>query len=87
MQVDPRAFSPKNVSTSLVRDLLTYQPANRYRPFQWYELAIFVVLALVLAGSASGRFAVASPAERRRRAPGTVSRACVLRAVAATDRC
>jgi hypothetical protein len=33
-----------------VRDLLTYQPAGRYWTFQWYELAIFIVLALLLAG-------------------------------------
>ena len=29
---------------------LTYQPANRYWAFQWYETAIFVALALALAG-------------------------------------
>ncbi|HEY6538061.1 MAG TPA: ABC transporter permease [Candidatus Dormibacteraeota bacterium] len=32
-----------------VRDLLTYQPAGRFWLFQWYELAIFVALALLLA--------------------------------------
>jgi hypothetical protein len=31
-----------------VRDLLAYQPASRYWTFQWYELAIFIVLALLL---------------------------------------
>jgi ABC-type transport system involved in multi-copper enzyme maturation permease subunit len=30
--------------------LVTYQPANRYWPMQWYELAIFLGLAIVLAG-------------------------------------
>jgi len=30
--------------------LLTYQPANRYWPFQIYETALFVVLGLALAG-------------------------------------
>jgi hypothetical protein len=29
---------------------VTYQPASRYWSFQWYETAIFVGLALVLAG-------------------------------------
>ncbi|MFZ0995910.1 MAG: ABC transporter permease [Candidatus Dormiibacterota bacterium] len=33
-----------------VRDLLTYQPANRYWAFQWCELAIFMILALLLVG-------------------------------------
>jgi ABC-type transport system involved in multi-copper enzyme maturation permease subunit len=33
-----------------VRDLLTYQPAGRYWTFQWCELAIFIVLALLLGG-------------------------------------
>jgi hypothetical protein len=30
--------------------LVTYQPANRYWTFQWYETALFLVLALALAG-------------------------------------
>ena len=34
-----------------LRDILTYQPASRYWPFQWYETAIFVALALVLVGA------------------------------------
>jgi hypothetical protein len=33
-----------------VREVLTYQPTSRYWPLQWYELAIFVGLALLLAG-------------------------------------
>jgi hypothetical protein len=33
-----------------LRELLTYQPASRYWAFQWYELAIFLGLALVLSG-------------------------------------
>jgi hypothetical protein len=33
-----------------VRDLLAYQPATRYWTFQWYELAIFIVLAVLLVG-------------------------------------
>jgi hypothetical protein len=33
-----------------LRQLVTYQPASRYWAFQWYETAIFIALALVLAG-------------------------------------
>ena len=33
-----------------IREVLTYQPINRYWPFQIYETAIFIGLALVLAG-------------------------------------
>ena len=38
------------VSRLRIRELLTYQPASRFWPFQWYELAIFLGLALALAG-------------------------------------
>jgi hypothetical protein len=31
-------------------EAVTYQPANRYWAFQWYELAIFLGLAVILAG-------------------------------------
>jgi hypothetical protein len=33
-----------------LREALVYQPASRYWAFQWYEMAIFLGLALVLAG-------------------------------------
>jgi hypothetical protein len=33
-----------------LRQVVTYQPASRYWPFQWYETGIFLALALVLAG-------------------------------------
>jgi hypothetical protein len=33
-----------------IKELITYQPVNRYWPFQIYETAIFVALALALAG-------------------------------------
>ncbi len=33
-----------------VRDVLTYQPTSRYWPLQWYEMAIFAGVAVVLAG-------------------------------------
>jgi len=33
-----------------LRQLITYQPARRFWAFQWYESAIFLVLALLIAG-------------------------------------
>ena len=32
-----------------LRQLVTYQPASRYWTFQWYEMAIFMAMALALA--------------------------------------
>jgi hypothetical protein len=37
-------------ATQHLRRQISYQPASRYWAFQWYETAIFAVLALVLAG-------------------------------------
>jgi hypothetical protein len=33
-----------------LRDVVTFQPSSRYWPFQWYEMAIFLGLAAILAG-------------------------------------
>jgi hypothetical protein len=33
-----------------LRQAVTYQPASRYWAFQWYETAIFLGLAVILAG-------------------------------------
>ena len=33
-----------------LREVLVYQPASRYWTFQWYELAIFIGLAVILGG-------------------------------------
>jgi len=33
-----------------LRDLIAYQPAGRFWPLQWYETAIFLALAAILAG-------------------------------------
>ena len=32
-------------------ELVSYQPASRYWPLQWYELAIFLAAAVVLAAA------------------------------------
>jgi hypothetical protein len=32
-----------------IRNLVTYQPISRYWGFQWYEMSIYLVLALLLA--------------------------------------
>ena len=37
--------------TARFHELVIYQPASRYWPFQWYELAIFLGAALILAGA------------------------------------
>jgi ABC-2 family transporter protein len=45
---------PQECASSLgtlhLRQLVTYQPASRYWAFQWYETAIFLALAVALAG-------------------------------------
>jgi len=33
-----------------IREAISYQPASRYWPFQWTETALYLALALVLAG-------------------------------------
>jgi hypothetical protein len=37
--------------TARFHELVIYQPPSRYWPFQWYELAIFLGAALILAGA------------------------------------
>jgi hypothetical protein len=39
----------KCVRSFHLREILRYQPASRFWTFQWYELTIFIVLALLLA--------------------------------------
>ena len=34
-----------------IREAVSYQPASRYWAFQWTETAIYLALALALAGS------------------------------------
>ena len=38
------------LATQHLRRQISYQPASRYWAFQWYETAIFLALALALAG-------------------------------------
>ncbi len=65
-----------------IREAITYQPASHYWPLQWIETAIFLALALALAGCCfwrlgrrrtrrtPGRAATANhPASRRARSP------------------
>jgi len=44
------ALIQRCVAQLRIRDVLTYQPAIRYWAFQWYELAIYLGLALLLTG-------------------------------------
>ena len=37
-------------ATQHLRRQISYQPASRYWAFQWYETAIYLALALALAG-------------------------------------
>jgi hypothetical protein len=62
-----------------LRQVLTYQPASRYWPLQWYETGIYLAAALLLAGLCflsirRGRPAGKSPAPVRS-APGCPPRA------------
>jgi hypothetical protein len=36
-------------------EVVTYQPASRYWPLQWYELCLFLTAALLLAGACAWR--------------------------------
>jgi hypothetical protein len=48
----PPAFSDcVNKIAKNFHELLTYQPASRFWAFQWYELTIYVVAAVVLCGA------------------------------------
>jgi hypothetical protein len=40
----------KCINSFHMKEVLTYQPANHYWTLQWYEMAIFIVFALALAG-------------------------------------
>jgi hypothetical protein len=46
----PGLLIEKCVAQLHIRDVLTYQPAARYWPFQGFELAIFLALGLILVG-------------------------------------
>jgi hypothetical protein len=46
-------LNPRNCTARLAimfHQLVTYQPGSRYWPMQWYELAIFLSLSIVLGG-------------------------------------
>jgi hypothetical protein len=46
-----------------LRQTVTYQPASRYWPLQWYETGIYVAVALALAGFCLWRIRPGRPAE------------------------
>jgi len=71
-----------HIATLHLRQVVTYQPASRYWAFQWYETAIYLAVAILLAGFCAWWI-------RRRRSAGftirrqyTSPRAPVLRALA-----
>jgi hypothetical protein len=47
---DPGALIEQCVRQLHIRHVLTYQPGDRYWPFQSFELAIFLALSLILVG-------------------------------------
>lgn len=92
----PRASSSETVAHAFnacarhlhLRDVITYQPASRYWPFQWYEAAIFLVLALVLIGASLWWLVLRDrrPARRVRAARADTASRGVL-ALAVTGQC
>jgi hypothetical protein len=48
--INPGPLIQKCVDQLHLREVMTYQPASRYWPFQWFELAVFLALALALVG-------------------------------------
>lgn len=48
--INPGPMIQKCIDQLHLREVLTYQPASRYWPFQWFELAIFLALAVALVG-------------------------------------
>jgi len=71
-----RMRAPQGVATRLqdcvahiaatYHEVVTYQPASRYWPLQWYELCVFLAAALLLAGACAWRI----PPGRVRDLPG-----------------
>jgi hypothetical protein len=55
-----------------IRETITYQPASRYWPLQWIETAIYLALALALAGICFWR--TGRRRTRRTQPPATMSR-------------
>jgi hypothetical protein len=55
---------PDYIKSLHLRQTVTYQPLSRYWPLQWYETAIYLAVALILAGLCFLRIRPARPAER-----------------------
>ena len=50
---------------------ITYQPASRYWPFQWYETSLFIALAVILIGFCLWHINGRRPRTTSRTSPGT----------------
>jgi hypothetical protein len=49
-QTAPQQACPNSLAALHLKEVVTYHPASAYWTFQWYETAIFVVVALALIG-------------------------------------
>jgi hypothetical protein len=63
----PAQACPDYINSLHLRQTVTYQPLSRYWPLQWYETAIYLAVALILAGLCFLRIRPARPAERNSR--------------------
>jgi hypothetical protein len=58
---------PDYINSLHLRQTVTYQPLSHYWPLQWYETAIYLAVALILAGLCFLRIRPARAAERNSR--------------------
>jgi ABC-type transport system involved in multi-copper enzyme maturation permease subunit len=58
---------PDYINSLHLRETVTYQPLSRYWPLQWYETAVYLAVALILAGLCFLRIRPARAAERNSR--------------------
>jgi hypothetical protein len=58
---------PDYINSLHLRQTVTYQPLSRYWPLQWYETALYLAVALILAGLCFLRIRPARSAERNSR--------------------
>jgi ABC-type transport system involved in multi-copper enzyme maturation permease subunit len=70
---------PDYINSLHLRQTVTYQPLSRYWPLQWYETAVYLAVALFLAGLCFLRIRPARSAERNFRSARPSPPALVLR--------